>query len=143
MKKQKIIQVGKQRYNLPQLAKSVRYLLGFGLVGGSGNGEKGDMCVEQVVRYSEMKQIGITPEETEEEVSDQPKCVGRAVRDLKVTLNDWGDGNGWRSNKARAEGMRQVAIAQLGSVQINQRHFTKVFCRLVVERVPLVVPDKA
>ena len=59
------------------------------------------MCVEAAVCYA-----------YDLPHSDKPPCVGNAVREFKIRLNDCN----WSSSKARARGMRRIAIAQLGSV---------------------------
>lgn len=45
---------------------------------------------------------------------DDPPCVARAVRSFKINLND----SNWSSPKARAEGMRALGIAQVGSAGV-------------------------
>lgn len=42
---------------------------------------------------------------------DDPGCVGAAVRAFKISLND----SNWSSSLARAQGMRDLGLAQLGS----------------------------
>ena len=68
------------------------------------------MCVEAAVCYAMGMPHG-----------DNPVCVGAAVRTFKIALND----KEWSSPRARAKGMRRVAIAQLGSDKIDQSAFTK------------------
>jgi len=46
--------------------------------------------------------------------SDDPKCVSAAVRRFKISLND----SNWSSPEARAKGLRELGIAQLGSLGI-------------------------
>ena len=43
--------------------------------------------------------------------SDDPGCVADTVRAFKIALND----SKWSSPKARAEGLRDLGLAQLGS----------------------------
>jgi len=42
---------------------------------------------------------------------DDPQCVAAAVRSFKIALND----SNWSSPEARAKGMRNLGIAQVGS----------------------------
>src|ERR1700757_5200922 len=42
---------------------------------------------------------------------DDPGCVDDAVRSFKITLND----SNWSSPQARAKGLRDLGLAQLGS----------------------------
>lgn len=51
--------------------------------------------------------------------TDKPSCVGEDIRLAKISLNDCS----WSSNQARAEGMRKLAIAQLGSIELDQKAF--------------------
>lgn len=47
-----------------------------------------------------------------DEVHDQPKCVDRTIAQFKIALNDFYE---WSSAKARARGLHDIGIAQLGS----------------------------
>ena len=81
----------------------VRKLLGVldhGLVKGLGEREPGKFCVEAAVCYALDLPHG-----------DDPGCVANSVRQLKIRLND----SHWSSNKARAEGLRRLAVIQLGT----------------------------
>jgi hypothetical protein len=73
------------------------------------------MCVEAAVCYA----MGLPH-------SDKPTCVGTAVRAFKIRIND----ARWSSDKARTEGLRRLAVAQLGSDGIDQAKFV----RIVVEQ---------
>ncbi len=106
-----------------QLACKVRDVVKKGLVCGMGDPVPGRMCVEAAVCYA----MGI-------EHGDDPPCVGAVVRSLKISLND----SSWSSDKARAKGMRKVAIAQLGSNRINQRKFAD---HVVTETFRVIVPQ--
>jgi len=68
----------------------------------------GNMCLEQVVSYA----LG-------EKINDSPSCVGEKVRKFVISLND----QDWSSASARAEGMRELSIAQLGSTFLDQKDF--------------------
>ena len=92
------------------IAKKVVETVDQGLSSGLGKPVPGQMCVEAAVCFA----MGLPH-------GDNPHCVGAAVRAYKIRLND----AQWSSNAARAAGMRRVAVAQLGSDQIDQVEFTK------------------
>lgn len=94
-----------------------------GLVRGLGKNEPGKMCVEAAVCFA----YGLPH-------NDNPPCVGSAVRSFKITLND----SDWSSNRARAAGMIKIAIAQLGSNEIDQAEFSK---RLVLKTINKIIGD--
>jgi len=83
-------------------------LLSYGLVKGKGIPIPGNMCVEAAVCLA----LGLPH-------GDNPPCVGSEVRKFKIELND----NDWTTTIARARGMRELAIAQLGSDKLDQRAF--------------------
>lgn len=93
-----------------EVARKVVEVVDQGLCSGVGKPVPGQMCVEAAVCYAQGLPHG-----------DSPSCVGEAVRRFKISLND----KGWSSNAARAKGLRRVAVAQLGSDQIDQREFAK------------------
>src|SRR6185503_557973 len=99
----------RNRMELTQaVAQKVLDTVDAGLVHGLGKPIAGQMCVEAAVCFA----LGIPH-------SDNPPCVGAAVRAFKIALND----SKWSSNAARAKGLRRVAIAQLGSDGIDQVAF--------------------
>jgi len=102
------------------VAKRVLDVVDAGLINGIGEPTPGKMCVEAAVCYA----MGLPH-------GDDPPCVGAAVRALKIPLND----AGWSSNQARAKGMRQVAIAQLGSKDINQKAFSAYVAEQTIRRI--------
>lgn len=91
-----------------ELAKRVLYMVDAGLVCGVGEPVRGKMCIEAAVSYA----MG-------EEHGDEPSCVHVSVRGAKIHLND----EDWSNNKARAKGMRRIAVAQLGSKNIDHKLF--------------------
>jgi hypothetical protein len=98
-------------------ANAVRRVLGVlskGIVHGLGKPIPGQMCVEAAVSYS----MGY-------EHSDKPDCVSELISDFKICLND----RGWSSDRARAKGLRRVAIAQLGSDEIENADFGEAVYR--------------
>lgn len=86
-----------------EVARKVLATVDAGLVNGLGKPLPGKMCVEAAVCYA----LGLPH-------SDDPKCVAPALRTLKISLNDLK----WSSPKARAKGLRRLAIAQLGSAGV-------------------------
>lgn len=103
------------------LARRVLKIVDRGLSEGLGNGRRGDVCVEAAVCLA----LGLPH-------GDNPPCVGSGVRSAKIHLNDIA---AWGSKKARAAGLREVAVAQLGSNEIDQKKFAKRLGILVVNRV--------
>jgi hypothetical protein len=101
-------------------ARKVLEVVNAGLVSGLGEPVPGKMCVEAAVCYA----MGLPH-------SDNPSCVGRAVRAFKIRLND----SCWSSNQARANGMRKLAIAQLGSDAIDQQAFAKIVSEQCIRQI--------
>lgn len=91
-----------------ELAVKVLEVVDQGLTSGMGIPEPGKMCVEAAVCYA----LGIDHD-------DEPPCVNEDVRSFKIDLND----RNWSSEKARAQGLRRIAVAQLGSNKIAQNKF--------------------
>ena len=61
--------------------------------------------------------------------NDDPKCVTSSVRLFKITLND----KNWSSPKARARGLRDLGLAQLGSLGVvNARDFSTTLVRKTI-----------
>lgn len=106
-------------------ARKVLQTVDQGLCHGLGQAEPGEMCVESAVCYA----LGLPH-------GDNPLCVGAAVRQFKIRLND----SKWKSDKSRSRGMRKLAIAQLGSDQIDQVEFAKYVSEQTIRRiVPLAL----
>jgi hypothetical protein len=103
-----------------ELAQKVLDTIGHGLVRGLGEQEHGKMCVEAAVCYA----MGLPH-------SDKPTCVGEAVREYKIRIND----SNWTSDAARAKGMKRVAVAQLGSEHIDQLIFAKRVAVLSINQI--------
>jgi hypothetical protein len=100
-------------------------LLSYGLTRGLGEQKPGEMCVEAAVCAAYGLPHG-----------DEPPCVDSSVREFKIRLNDLS----WSSNSARAEGMKALAIAQLGSNEINEQVFVKTLILSTVQRIlPIVL----
>lgn len=103
-----------------ELAEKVRDVVSAGLVRGKGEPIPGRMCVEAAVCFA----MGLPH-------SDDPTCVGRDVRSFKIALND----SNWSSDMARANGMKRIAIAQLGSIEIDQNQFAKELALATIRRI--------
>lgn len=91
-----------------ETAQRVLAVVDQGLTAGLGKPQPGKMCVEAAVCYA----LGMPH-------GDDPVCVSRAVRNFKIVLND----ANWSSRMVRAQGLRRVAIAQLGSDSISAPAF--------------------
>ena len=91
-----------------ELVDAIHAGLDKGLTAGIGVQEEGKMCVEALICFK----LGLPH-------SDKPTCVGEEVRKAKISLND----GAWSTEKVRAEGMRKLAIAQLGSDKLDQKEF--------------------
>jgi hypothetical protein len=104
-----------------ELIAKIHSVLDQGLTLGLGNRKPGEFCVEAAICYA-----------LDLPHSDDPGCVSAAVRSLKIRLND----SRWSSNKARAEGLRRLAIAQLGSKgAIDDNDFAKRVARMTIQTV--------
>lgn len=86
-----------------KLAAKILKIVDEGLSNGLGKPKPGEMCIEAAVCYA----MGLPH-------GDEPPCVSAAVRALKIKLND----ADWSSKTARAQGMRRLAIAQLGTAGV-------------------------
>lgn len=96
-------------------------ILSNGLSHGLGSRESGKMCIEAAVCYA----LGLKH-------GDDPKCVSAAVRGFKIRLND----SGWSSPAARAEGLRELGIAQLGSLgRVDDRKFSLKLAEKTIRRI--------
>ena len=101
-----------------EIASKVLAVVDAGLVRGVGNPKLGQMCVEAAVCYALDLPHG-----------DHPQCVSRALRSLKIRLND----SSWSSNEARGKGLRRLAVAQLGSRNhLDDKEFAKRVATLAI-----------
>ena len=89
-------------------------LVGHGLPAGLGEQEPGKMCVEACVNAA----FGLPH-------NDDPPCVHRAVRAAKIVLND----SHWSDNQARGKGMLKLAVAQVGSENIDGLKFAEILVK--------------
>jgi hypothetical protein len=101
-----------------EIAQKVLNTVNAGLVYGLGNPIPGQMCVEAAVCYA----MGLPH-------SANPPCVSPALRDLKIVLND----SNWSSNLARTNGLRKLALLQLGTDGVlDEVEFAKKLSLLVI-----------
>ena len=109
-----------------EIARKVLAVVDAGLVHGVGKPILGQMCVEAAVCYA----LGLPH-------GDDPACVSRALRSLKIRLND----SKWSSNEVRAKGLRRLALAQLGSRDhLDDKEFVKRVAALAIRvSVPLAL----
>lgn len=108
-----------------EVARKVLAVIDAGLMKGIGSPDPGKMCVESAVCYT----LGLPH-------SDKPTCVGESVRPFIIIINE----ANWSTNKARAMGMRKLAIAQLGSDSIEQVAFSKIVVEQTIRQIiPLVL----
>lgn len=108
------------------IALKVLSVVDAGLSSGVGKPVPGQMCVEAAVCYA----LGLPH-------GDDPQCVSRALRALKIRLND----SNWSSDQARAKGLRRLSVAQLGSRDIlDDREFARRCAELAVRKaVPIAL----
>ena len=103
------------------LVRKLLSVVDVGLVAGMGTPEPGKMCVEAAISYA----LG-------EPHSDGPSCVDPVVRAGKIALNDCA----WSTSSARAIGMREVAIAQLGSKGvIDQAKYVRLLAQYTMDEI--------
>ena len=107
------------------IAIKIKETVECGLSSGLGKQIPGQMCIEAAVCYAYGLPHG-----------DNPPCVGSAVRRFKIRLND----SNWSSNKARAEGMIEISIAQLNSNKLDQVEFAK---RITLKTINVIIADLA
>jgi hypothetical protein len=94
-----------------------------GLCIGKGS-PTGEMCIEAAICYT----LGLPH-------GDDPLCVSEAVRAFKITLND----KQWSSPKARAKGLRDLGLAQLGSKGVvDDIEFVTILSRKIIG---ILIPD--
>jgi hypothetical protein len=82
-----------------------------------GLGERGSqVCIEAAICQT----LGLPH-------GDDPGCVAASVRSFKIALND----SMWSSSKARAAGLHDLGLAQLGSKGVVSG---EAFCKILAER---------
>jgi hypothetical protein len=104
-----------------EIAVKVRDTVDAGLVKGVGKPVPGQMCVEAAVCYA----LGLPH-------GDDPGCVLAPLRRLTIRLSD----SSWSSNEARAQGLRRLALAQLGSKGVlDDREFVHRLAEMTIRTV--------
>jgi hypothetical protein len=94
-----------------------------GLVAGWGVPVPGRMCAEAATCFALNLQ-------------NQDAPFGEAVRAYKYLVND----SDWSSRRARAMGMRRLAVADLGSDEVDQAEFSRRLAKeVIVQIVPLAL----
>ena len=89
-----------------------------GLSNGKGD-PNGQMCIEAAI----CNVLGLPHD-------DDPKCVAQSVRSFKISLND----KKWSSPEARAKGLRDLGLAQLGSLDIvSDADFTTILAKKIIQ----------
>jgi len=79
------------------------------------------VCVEAAICYA----LGLAH-------GDDPECVEPAVRSYKIKLND----SNWSSPEARAKGLRDLGIAQIGSRGVvDGIEFSRIMTRKTIQFV--------
>lgn len=108
-------------FDFPTLIPKFDAILSRGLCSGVGD-RNGQMCIEAAICAVLDLPHG-----------DNPSCVSTAVRNYKIALND----SNWSSPAARADGLRALGIAQIGSISINDAEFAK---RLAEKTIRVLIP---
>ncbi|HYC54333.1 MAG TPA: hypothetical protein VEL28_05275, partial [Candidatus Binatia bacterium] len=91
-----------------------------GLVEGVGQPEAGQCCVEAAICLA----LG-------EPHGDEPTCVHPTDRSLSIALND----KSWSSDEARAQGLRRLAVMQLGTAGTDRDAWLDKLIELHIRRV--------
>lgn len=104
-----------------EIAEKVAEVVSHGLSYGLGDPEPGKFCVEAAVCYA----LG-------EPHGDSPSCVHPVIRAFKICLND---SLLWSDRKARASGMARIAIAQLGSTEIDPKKWVDYVYEQTIKRI--------
>lgn len=97
-------------FDMPGFIAEYDNILARGLCKGAGvQGKR--VCIEAAI----CEALGLQHD-------DDPGCVATAVREFKIQLND----SNWSSPAARAEGLRDLGLAQLGSKEVvSNSEFTE------------------
>jgi hypothetical protein len=91
-------------------------ILNAGLCSGAGDmSVPGTFCVQQAVSMATGQ-----PEEGDAPVN----CINDEIRSWGINMND----QEWSSPKARSDGMRRFAVAQMGSLYVNSGRWETIFC---------------
>src|SRR5437667_10815286 len=97
-------------------------ILARGLSTGLGE-QSGQMCIEAAICAT----LGLPH-------GDKPTCVTRSVREFKIALND----KRWSNPQARAEGLRDLGLEQLGSLGVVDDK--KFISKLAEKTIRVLIP---
>jgi hypothetical protein len=100
-------------------ARRVLETVDAGLCSGLGEPVPGQMCVEAAVCFA----LGMPH-------GDKPECVAAEDR-AAISLND----ARWSSARARAVGLRRVAVMQLGTAGMDRTEWTRIVVELTIRRI--------
>lgn len=110
-------------FDFPKIIKKYDRFLARGLSKGMGD-RNGQMCIEAAVCAALDLPHG-----------DDPNCVSYSVRSFKIALND----STWSSSEARAKGLRNLGIAQIGSLGVvDNVEFSSC---LVKKTIQVLIPE--
>jgi hypothetical protein len=105
-----------------EVIEKLKEIIPQGLVSGLGEPNPGELCVEAAICLA----LG-------EPHSDEPSCVHEVDREFAIVLND----AKWSSDKARAEALLPLAIAQLGTAGKDRTEWIE---RVIEGTIRKVVP---
>lgn len=122
-------------YITEELARRVLSVVDQGLSGGLAGKVPGNMCIEAAICNALGEAHDDLP--TFLPYRNHPKCLSPALRRLQICLND----ARWCSNATRANGLRRLAIAQLGTAGVlDERLFAqKLSLALTTKLLPGVL----
>jgi len=109
-------------------------LLSKGLCSGTGDAKEiGHYCIVQAINLAEN---GLTPSKGIRTITDEATCVAARVRRFAIRLND----RNWSANEARAEGMRALGHALIGSAGIDEQAWAdQLGRRYIVKALPEIL----
>lgn len=97
------------------LVRKLLSLIDSGLEGTAGEQEQATFCVQQAISLAT----------GDPGADDQPKhCVMPWLINLGICLND---ADSWENDHSRAEGLREFAVAELGSSGLREKSFKRMF----------------
>jgi hypothetical protein len=115
------MKTGKQEIDFPSAIQKFDEILERGLCAGVGKPD-GQMCIEAAISQA----LGLP-------FNDKPSCVAPAVRRYKIQIND---SNRWKSPQSRAEALRDIGIAQIGSAGVvDDIEFAKKLAEKTIRRL--------
>ena len=114
----------KTEIDFPEVIRKFDGLLARGLCSGVGSAN-GQMCIEAAITQA----LGLP-------FNDEPECVAESVRRYKIRLNDT---SRWISAHTRAEALRGIGIAQIGSKGVvDDKEFVR---RLADKTARILIPQ--